>query len=224
MQCCCIDEVRFHNSIYGYSSNNFVSSSACSCFSPPLQIFRVCRQLSAEASEVFFAQNRFILHSNPEGCLHFLRSQGHDRLRRIRLLELCFEGDDLWSLGRFLDAAQLEWEQLITFVSENFTLSNLFLTLRIEVNENAVLNPWTQGYRPELTTDQHALLYEILSRSLSRLRGAYRFFAILGWFHQYETRLERHVMGDDYDSSKHGKLAYSDRDPWDHYRRKLVRN
>ena len=222
-QCCCISEKRMHNTVHGYSSNAFVSSSACSCFRPPLQIFRVCRQLSAEAREVFFAQNRFILHSDPGGCLQFLRAQGQDSLSHIRLLELCFELEDLGELAKLSNLAQLEWEQLVAFISENLTLQNLFLTLRSGMNEDAVPR-WIFGDRPDWTTDELAVFYQTLSKPLSRLRGTYRFFAVLGWVHQFETGLERHVMGDDYDSAKYGKLVYGDRDPWDHLQRKGIRN
>ena len=223
-QCCCIDENRMNNTVRGYSSSDFVSSSACSCFYPPFQIFRVCRQLSAEAREVFFAQNRFILDSSPGGCLQFLRTQRQDSLSRIRLLELSFELGDLAELAMLSNQAQLEWEQLIAFISDNFTLSNLFLTLRSQRYEDDLPFSWKYGDRPDWTTDELAVFYETLSKLLSRLRGAYRFFAVLGWAHQFETRLERHVMGDDYDSAKHGKLAHGDRESWDHRQCKVMRN
>lgn len=151
---------RFHAS---YST----ALATCACWSPPIALFLVCRQLSQEAFHVFFARNRIILL--PGGMLTryvlpapsptpplpaqftasaFLRSGlAMDSIKYLRLLDVVFPPIDYESQD--FKSAVTDWMETLEWARGKFDLSRL--TIRCEIVDY-LLEEHVPEHRRQITT------------------------------------------------------------------------
>lgn len=151
---------RFHAS---YST----ALATCTCWSPPIALFLVCRQFSQEALHVFFATNRIILL--PGGMLTkfvlpapspppslaaqftastFLRSGlAVDSVKYLRLLDVVFPPID--HEPQDFTSAVADWMETLEWAREKFDLSRL--TIRCEILDY-LLEEHVPEHRRQITT------------------------------------------------------------------------
>ena len=175
------------------------------CYTFPSGLFKVSRQFSMEASEVFYSVNRFIIRGHPNQKLMFFMAQPPEMLRRIRFLDLYFTDDDL-TIFKSQEPRDL-WDQLIEWISENMMISNLVLSLDFGFSGAT----WEYG----VDDQKHHSDSEIcrrLAKPLRRLNGLAGFHVFLVCNPDMESEMEKAAMGEDYDSEKHGKIPHTERD------------
>lgn len=169
-------------------------SSRCRCWCPPTYLFLVCQSFRADAQEVFFSRNRFIVTSPQEWPTQpifstpprlevslFLREALPSyTLGFLRFLEIVFPPfhHDYLRSG---SPAHKDWLQTTLYIRERLNLPSL--TLRVYFAD--VVTPFhTDTFRTHITLEQgKAVLqsYVRTLRPLSKLRekGLDRFFVHL---------------------------------------------
>ncbi len=159
------------------------SHSECPC---PVK-FRVellnasCNPYYAEVLEVVFSKNRIVLSGSFVKTLAFLRTH-HQALHHIHELDFQFDHvmiEEYWTNPNILSN---EWEELVAFVRENFSLSNLTLSLdaglSIPIYEEQLMIDIDEG-------DYRLNVYKTIIKSLRGLGeiGLKRFYVYWGCYH-----------------------------------------
>lgn len=221
---------QFRNCWQGSNDGCFCShshaafSSKCHCWSPPTSLFLVCRALLEDARAVFFMRNRFVIINpyNPLDDHAFLRLAAStfltdivpfSALSLLRDLELVFplaEGKHL----RPHDPSHQDWIRTINLVKDELCLP--LLTLRIYTTDLAPTGPdLTLSNSANTSSEEFMVMFRTprrVTEPLSKLKGLKAFFAHFARVRQRESleeqiqkseqKIERLVMGSDYDSSR----------------------
>ncbi|MCJ1394858.1 hypothetical protein MMC18_007738 [Xylographa bjoerkii] len=184
-------------------------STSCTCFSFPAALFTVSQQVSLEAHEVFFSENRFILFGLPTWKLAFLQCHPLDMLQRIRRLDLFFTATEITCWTRDVNLSiRREWEQLIEFIAHNLNLSNLTLS----IDAGAVYDSYQECGLSRLEFENYVEVCRAFAKPLPQLKGLARFQVFLACAFDLESEIEKEVMGEHYVSTACGKVTYTMRD------------
>ena len=199
--CCCLNHAAY-------------TSSRCTCWQYPASLFLVNKTFYEYALELFFSSNRFVicedtwsttpevLHVRTRTFLRQLPRRARDYLTWIRINFWVFDGG-IFHMFEHWDALAKELSQCPPHK----------LTIDLDLEENQVDRVYN---RP---TEQEELgmwnIYLMFTRRLSPLRLK-DFFVRLAWppdpekvaeREDCERRLEKLVMGEDYDAEARGKYT-----------------
>ena len=201
-----------------------VSYPPCRCFRPPTPLFLVCKKMLHDARHVFYSANRFVLRctdpgfvpqklSSPiEGSYFLAKIVPVDHLSSLRDVEIVFPG---W---RYLSPTEVDAESLVHWASTLYSVAQRMsrVTFALYLNYNSAYNLNTlpsSRYWNALFQMQERIAEPF--RFLSRLQAFFVFMGstptVTAEFKQrlvaHETKLERLVMGDDYNSINAGKFT-----------------
>lgn len=158
----------------------------CRCWSPPTDLFLVCRTLYKDAQVVFFSGNRFVVHDHllytpwnaPSigeypydrfAVSEFLRNvMSIDCLHLIRSLEISFPPYDheVWPRDGCL--ALQDWVETIRLIKERINLGGL--TLRLTMFDAPGSSGWPEA-REDMTKPQAREILQAYTRILAPLAG-----------------------------------------------------
>ena len=169
-------------------------SSRCHCWSPPTNLFLVCRAMREHAQATFFASNRFIITpsagrhrratSTPvrlEASLFLLDVVPRIALYWLRLLEVVippFEENYFCAH----EPAYQEWLRTVDYVKEELNLPSLTVCIHL-----AEWKPWPSGprhFHADMTQQLGVTFLRTCRRMvdpLSKLRGLKKCFVHIAW-------------------------------------------
>ena len=190
-------------------------STSCTCPTAPIAIFCVSKDMNIEATVIFFSRNRFILSGDFAANELFIRSRlsrNPTALRSIRMLDLKVSYAQLLDMRDPRGRASCEWAALVTYVASTLYLPNLWLSIDAG---NLPVAPKLFG----VNTNHHwlrsayAALFAPLYVHMSGDMRPAKFHVFLWWWPEYEGKFEKRLMGEEYDSTKEGKLMWREREP-----------
>ncbi|MCJ1476181.1 hypothetical protein MMC13_004846 [Lambiella insularis] len=180
-------------------------SATCVCYAGLTTLFRVSRQLNAEARSLFFSENHFILDGGFQDMLQWLKRIPKDMLEQIRSIELILPSISSVIPWHGVNQSLLSsWNSVIDLTGETFNMSNLFLVVNLGIKRAG-----DETGDMETFPDTYKLF---ILEPLRRLRGLRRFYAFLANAKEMEVEIEKAVMGEDYDSEIEGKDSARNRD------------
>ncbi|KAI8957554.1 hypothetical protein F5Y11DRAFT_360735 [Daldinia sp. FL1419] len=182
-------------------------SSSCQCWIPPDSLMRVSRRMYAYAIDILYSCNRVILFSDPYA--HASNLVQKDVIRRpevlshLRSVELVFPGFSPDLFLRPEDPTYADWKFAVDHLRAYANLNAMTLV------ESSLVLDNREPFSRFLSVCGSAFL-----APLTTLRdgGLNRLFVFLEWDWHYkyldelEVRLEKEVMGSDYDSCVVGKM------------------
>lgn len=219
--CYCSGQPRFEEASYCPSTHT-AYSSIHKCWKKPVSLFHVSRQLRQQAQYIFYSQNKFDITLDPWCLLPWPELNVYNNLdsfkpftrnclQHLRYIELRFV-DELEAL--FVSPVQKshpDWINLLDVLAQNAVLQKLTLVLNFGQEAlHRFLGRW-QHFEP-----QNPEGYDQVVKPMTRLKGLKDFFIHLSWHRggidernceNIERRLERLVMGDNYDSFARGKIS-----------------
>jgi hypothetical protein len=174
------------------------------------EYFKVSSQFEEDARQVFFSSNRLVLESSePSFTQSYFDDLSHEDLQRIRLLDFQFT---IIQPDRWTDAKQKQWEELVEFVAKNMNIPHLSLSLDLGQAHSVFVDRQVEEQQLDWMREIHEKLVQPLKANpvFKQLKQFHLFWACS---HADETRLEKEVKGQEYDSVKDGKVPYQKRDP-----------
>ena len=165
----------------------------------PFELFLVSKLVHQEAKEVFFSVNCFEFNQDHSLTLEFLSRMSPHTLRSFRRVRFMFTDDHILS---WKDETRDQWRALVEFVNQNFSIANLCLIINTGANRLMCQLIMDE----EKTRFVYDAYYEIVQQ-LSILQDLGDLHLEFGWFRFLEVILERHIMGEHYDSSEGNKNA-----------------
>lgn len=212
LDCCC------------FSFYHAAHATSCSCWRLPLSLFLVCRKVHQIAMSVFYSYNEFnILPAGIKSRLYYPRPspliqvpmiQFFERLPLnafpyLRSVTLTFPDFMPQSVLSDRRGGMKTWEHAIGVIAQRIDLPRFSLTILIENPRNNTsrepAEDWLQAYKK-------------IVRPLTRLKRMLNLFIHLSWPYgseeEYESMLERSVLGEHYDAISRGKYCVK-RPFWD---------
>ena len=171
-------------------------SRTCSCTYPPTALFKVNRQMSCEAQDVFFSKNLFILTA-PLSSTSFLDVLNDTQLARIRRLEIYFWQQECW--WDLLEKEHpMRWYRLVDTMKAKLDIRRLELRVNFfGICRNESTNT------PRRKTPLLRMSKQVLA-PLRQLNGLLKLF-IYCFSDKLDAEDETEIMGPAYDSAKEGK-------------------
>lgn len=171
-------------------------STTCVCRRIPTPLFYVSRQMSYEATEIFYSHNTFLMDGSITSMISFLHRLSPFALRRLRMIDIRpkynqFKG---WTDGETPHAH--DWQSLVSFMRENLSIPNLALSLDLEncVDRNFLLvDDLVDDDESELAWLRDTCTEIVIP--LGQLQGLRSFQVMLGRLNDYESVLEEMVLG-----------------------------
>ena len=199
-------------------------STTCTCPALPVALFRTSRLMHAEATLVFYSQNRFILRDDFAATKRFLIGLSPAALHHLRTLDMKISFQQLYNMRVPHSQVARDWADLVATVASLLSIPTLWLSIdaghmrtdMISLNDDG--DHYYAWLRPA-----YAQLFEPLYQQLKG-KGLQKFHVFLCWWLEYETLAEKEVMGSGYQSEAEGKLSWQERNPWfPHSQRLLVK-
>ena len=190
-------------------------SPTCRCYAFGSALFYTCRQLSLEAREACFSNNRLQFMGNPRLNLEkMLSRQPRPLLQLVREVEYCFSEVELAGFDPAEEEVSSElppeWAEFVRFISNNLNVSNLNLS----VDAGAAYDAWVTTSMPQKNLLFLRGVYDAIVQPLRELKGLKNLFIYWPVFPDLETEAERRVMGEGYDAYQHGKAPLKERNPF----------
>lgn len=198
--CCC----SFYHAAY---------ATGCTCWRLPLPLFLVSKRMHRIATSIFYSKNTFFIATIHRNCVmwspekplsaptittQFFNRLPSNALPHLRSITVGFL--DFWPQSAFTHLAITDWRQGIDIMAKSLDLSKFTLSLQIDV--------------PRYPEDECLQACRSIVHSLIHLGRIKRLFVYLSGQSsryyktkgkQFETILEKTVLGDDYDAVLHGK-------------------
>ena len=183
-------------------------SISCRCTPNPTSLLRVSRQMYSDASKILYRDNRFRLIGSSTTNMKFLKGLSSRVLELMN--DVVLEVGELELVEWYEDPFGVinSWRDLLEFIRRHFTLSALKLTIHVTVSEFG--GDWSD--LPE-EWDDHRPFYRGILNPVRSLKGlkAYLVYLQTNSPSDLEREAEKEVMGEEYDSAGHGKVAFEDR-------------
>ena len=190
------------------------SSTSCTCDRFPESILRVSKAMYAEARRIHLAYNRFTLCSRSLSTMISLLARPQEHLsgsiRDIRLRCLELNEPLLWKDK----TSPLVLANLVATVKARYHLSELNLSIECFFGSGLDFD------FPAPNAERRQAVCKALFKQLEELKGlkSFKVFLPPASFSQSpnsddEERLEKQVMGEDYDAKRYGKLTLDERIP-----------
>lgn len=193
-------------------------ATSCTCATVPAAVFCVSKDMNNEATVMFFSRNRFILSDDFAANALFIQS----RLARnvtatscIRMLDLEISFAQLYDMRDPNSRTAYDWGLLVACVaSSRLHLPKLWLSID------------AGGFRDKLDClncngdhdyswlrTAYAALFAPLYAHMSGERRPEKFHVFLCWWTEEEGKVEKELMGGEYESAAEGKLVWRERQP-----------
>ncbi|KAL9119318.1 MAG: hypothetical protein Q9187_004127 [Circinaria calcarea] len=177
-------------------------STTCVCRRIPTPLFYVSRQMSYEATEVFYSHNTFLLRGSIKSMTKFLHRLSPFALWQLRTIDIRLEYDQFKEWPDVEMAHTHDWQSLISFMSENLNISNLALSLDLEscvedhlTQEDDTVDDVDDNDGDELELEWLRDICTDIAIPLGQLQGIRSFQVVLGHLDHYESALEEMVLG-----------------------------
>ncbi|KAL9116858.1 MAG: hypothetical protein Q9187_006610 [Circinaria calcarea] len=189
MACCC-------------QTRRAAYSTTCVCRRIPTPLFYVSRQMSYEATEVFYSHNTFLLRGSIESMTKFLHRLSPFALWQLRTVDIRLEYDQFKEWPDAEMAHTHDWQSLISFMNENLNISNLALSLDLEscvedhlTQEDDIVDDVDDNDGDELKLEWLRDICTDIAIPLGQLQEIRSFQVVLGHLDHYESVLEEMVLG-----------------------------
>ena len=189
-------------------ARNAAFSDTCVCSPVPTALFQVSRMFNLEATEIFFSKNVFRFSGNFPATTQFLAALPTRAIGNIRVIELHLDFERLYSgLGKPRNEDAREWHDLIALLRDRLILSKVWLSILAvdgdtEESMVSLIDDGDNDY-----SWLHTTSFQLL-KPLEQLKGLKKFHVSLCWSTDFESVVEKAVMGPEYDSTAEGKPTY----------------
>lgn len=202
---CCNDCVPTR-SLCNCASICAASSTTCPCPAVPIELFLVNRAMHADAKEIFFSRNRFILQGDFAASQRWLCNLPTMVARHLRMIDLELSFQQLYDMHRPNSTAVRDWENLIACIASLLLLPRLWLSVDAGNFSHLMEHMNNDGDHDfAWLHTSYANLFEPLYQHLGGARPRKFHMFLCRWVH-YESTVEKIVMGLDYDSGLEGKI------------------
>lgn len=185
-------------------------STQCDCFRILTGLFLVNHHLYADAQEVLFSQNRFILEADFDVPRRWLQDLPARACLCIRKLDIKFRDDEMTPLSLQGNKTSESWTALVETIRDRLAIGRLWLSIdaaEVEVDVD---------YAGQLEWLRRAHK-GVMKPLVKHLPGLRKFHVFLSRFnedelvHKQEMIYEQEMMGPQYDSCAEGKIPFYDR-------------
>ena len=181
---------------------------SCNAFSTCFAaLSRASRLVHADALEVFYKHNSFLISGDSDFCLA-RDSPGRLAVRSMRRLHIVFDED---AVSRRQDSSKdsacdwNRWRELIAFIARNLDLPRL----RLSIDSGYYCHSSGLFDMNHWASREH---FDHFARPFCELRGLKSFRVFLCFANEEkEARAEAVAMGEDYNSIAEGKPAFGER-------------
>ncbi|CAG9978474.1 unnamed protein product [Clonostachys byssicola] len=187
-------------------------SPNCTCRDLPLDLLRVNKQMNEEATQVLFTTNMFTFEGPFDDTLNMLRALNPASLKLFRRIRFRFEPGQIFKWR----STKQNWTDLISFIGQNFDTPRLFVVFDTTVDGQSCRERNHQQTIMNTVHEGYAFFIDEMKNHITSLLD---FHVTLGVFPYLERIFERHILGQEYDSSngnQHAKeVRIRDADPDD---------
>ncbi|MCJ1279769.1 hypothetical protein MMC21_007593 [Puttea exsequens] len=187
-------------------------ATCCTCATVPAAVFCVSKDMNTEATVTFFSRNRFRLSGDFAANTLFIQS----RLARnvtatscIRMLDLEISIAQLYDMRDPNSRTAYDWAALVACVASSLHLPKLWLSVDAGGFRDKL--DWLNcdgDYDYSWLRTAYAALSAPLYAHMSGERRPQKFHLFLCWWTEEERKVEKELMGRDYESAAEGKLVW----------------
>ena len=187
-------------------------SASCTCPKVPGALFRVSKQMSYEATVIFFSKNRFILSGDFAANTTFIKSKfacDFGAASYIRKLDLEISIGQLYQMRHPESEAARHWDALVASVASSLHVPKLWLSIDAGSFRDRMVHLNNDGdYDYGWLRASYATLTKPLHDHMREQRRPEKFHVFLSWWEEEEEKMEKGLMGQQYESASEGKLAW----------------
>ena len=192
-------------------------STSCTCTTLPTALFYVSKNMNADATVTFFSRNRFILSGDfreNTSLIRALSARNDAVLKSIRMLDLEISWEQLYSMLDPNSSMANDWAELVACMASSLHLPKLWLSIdagqcRDELDVFDLHGHHDYSWMHKV----YSALFDPLCVHLRGHRPPEKFHVFLCWWTEEEGRVEKAVMGEEYESVAEGKVPWRVRDP-----------
>ena len=192
-------------------------SASCTCPMVPAALFRVSKQMNQEATVILFSKNRFILSGDFAANTMFIKSKlacDSGAASYIRKLDLEISMGQLYEMRHPESEAARHWDALVTSVASSLHVPKLWLSIDAGIFRDRMVHLNNDGdYDYGWLRASYATLTKPLHDNMSEQSRPEKFHVFLSWWFEEEEKMEKGLMGQQYESASEGKLAWRKRHP-----------
>ena len=192
-------------------------SSSCTCSTMPAALFRVSKQMNHEATMILFSKNRFILSGAFAANTMFIKSKlafASGFASYVRKLDLEISIGPLYEMRDPESEAARDWAALIATVASSLHMPKLWLSIDAGSFRDRMLHLNNDGdFDYSWLRASYATLMKPLHAHMSEQSRPEKFHVFLSWWEEEEEKIEKDLMGRQYESGSEGKLEWRARDP-----------
>ena len=192
-------------------------SASCTCSTVPAALFRVSKQMYHEATMILFSKNRFILSGDFAANTMFIKSKlacDSGAAKYIRKLDLEISIAQLYEMRYPESEAARHWDALVASVTSSLHLPKLWLSIDAGSFRDRMVHLNNDGdYDYSWLRASYTTLTKPLHDYMSEKSRPEKFHVFLSWWDEEEEKIEKELMGRQYESASEGKLAWRARDP-----------
>lgn len=192
-------------------------ATSCTCATVPAALFSVSKDMNTEATVTFFSRNRFILSGDFTANVVFIQSRLVPNVTAascIRMLDLEISFVQLYDMRDQNSPTAHEWAALVACVAFSLPLPKLWLSIDaggFPDHLDLLNNDGHHDYSWLRTA--YTALFAPLYEHMSGERRPKKFHVYLCEWTDEEEKVEKKLMGGEYESAAEGKLAYWERHP-----------
>ena len=187
------------------------ASNSCTCPRVPAAIISVSKDMSADATEIFFSRNLFIFSGDFAANTFFMQHRWEHNITAksyIRMLDLEISLEQRWYMQDPNSSTANDWATLVANVASLLYLPKLWLSIDARGSLSDLVHLDDCDWRTTLPA-----LFGPLYKHLSGQRRPEKFHVFLRWDTEEEGKVEKAIMGREYDSVAEGKLMPQERQP-----------
>ena len=192
-------------------------SASCTCSTVPAALFSVSKQMNHKATMILFSKNRFILSGNFAANTTFIKSKlacDSGAARYIRKLDLEISIGPLYEMQNPESDAARDWDALIATIASSLHMPKLWLSIDAGTFRDRMIHLNNEGdFDYSWLRASYATLMKPLHAHMSGQSRPEKFHVFLSWWEEEEEKMEKALMGPQYESVPEGKLAWKARDP-----------
>ena len=192
-------------------------STSCTCPTVPAALFRVSKQMNYEARMILFSKNRFILSGDFAANTMFIKSKlacDSGAAGYIRKLDLEISIAQLYEMRDPESEAARHWDALVASVVSSLYMPKLWLSIDVGNFRDKMVHLNDDGdYDYGWLRASYATLTKPLHDHMSEQSRPEKFHVFLSWWGHEEEKIEKELLGQQYESTSEGKLAWGARDP-----------
>lgn len=192
-------------------------SASCTCSTVPAALFRVTKQMKSEATMILFSKNRFILSGDFAANIMFIQSKlacDSGAASYIRKLDLEISIAQLYEMRYPESEPACRWDALVASVASSLHMPKLWLSIDAGSFRDRMVHLNNDGdYDYSWLRASYTALTKPLHEHMREQSRPEKFHVFLSWWIEEEEKIEKELMGQQYESASEGKLAWRARDP-----------